>query len=326
MLLKCLPKRMIMSDFKELRQMIEFVYPNKIKHIKNVLFSEEGKMLELYEGIASGKFDSEVVAKRYFYPKGGNQDSYFNRLKRNLQNRLADMILLIDYSNSPYENPNTGYIYCAKKLAVINIWAYFGRPLSGIISLAEKTIRIAKYHGFAEIIFFVSRYCYYYYQGQNKYDKASYYESLVDTYSEIVRLEAKIDIIQNKILQLNKKTAKSLSSEKEAFLRLSEKQIIEMRENYSSYRLNTIGVLTLILLYNTLKDTKSVIRLFGEVIQDAKNNPHKYPVIHLNVFYGEAIEQFTKIENYEKAEILYRERKEFFQEGGGNYSAVLKIM
>jgi hypothetical protein len=151
-----------MSNFKELREMVDLISPNKIKHIKDVLFSEEGKMLELYEGIASGKFESEIATKRYFYPFEKNRNNYFNRLIRNMQDKLADMILLIDYTHSPYENPSVGYIYCAKKVAVINIWIYFGRPFSGIVSLAEKTMRVAKYHGFAEIIFFVARYCYYY--------------------------------------------------------------------------------------------------------------------------------------------------------------------
>lgn len=166
--------------------MVNFVYPNKIKHIKEALFAEEGKMLELYEGIASGRFESEAATRRYFYPEAKNRNNYFNRLMRSLQDKLADMILLIDYSQSPYDNPNTGYIYCAKKVAVINIWIYYARPFTGIVSLAEKTLRVAKYHGFAEIIFFIARYCYYYYQSKNKIDKAIYYESLVDIYSEIM--------------------------------------------------------------------------------------------------------------------------------------------
>jgi predicted PurR-regulated permease PerM len=146
----------------------------------------------------------------------------------------------------------------------------------------------------------------YYYQKINRFEKAGYFELLLDNSSEIVRLEAKIDIIQNRVHRIVKKSARSLTMEQETYLEESANFIHDIRLNHSSYRINTTGVLTLILLYNTLKETQKVIQLFEMVIQDAKESPNKYPSRHLNIFYGQAVEQFIKIGEYEKANKLFK--------------------
>lgn len=301
--------------------MIDFIPPNKIKHVKDVLFADEGKMLEFYEGLSSGKFKSESATKRYFYPNKEYREGYFNRLKRNLQDKLAEIIFFIDYSQSPYDSPNTGYIYCAKKLAIINTWMYFGKSLKGVLSLAEKTLRVAKHHGFAEIIFFIARYCYYYYSGISKFDKAAIFETQFDLYGEIIKLESKVDIIYINTNRILAKTAKSLTSEQEGYIRESVKFINSVRKEYSSYRLNTAGVLALVRLHLALKDTKGTIHLLEDVITDAKAFPKKYPSPHLNIFYSQAIEQFVKIGDYKRAESLSKERKFHFEQGSLNWAA-----
>ena len=309
-----------MSSFRELQEMVRFIKPQKIKHIKDTVFTREGKLMELYEGIASGHFDSEMSAKKYFYPQKKNRDSYFNRLKRNLQDKLADLIFFIDYTNSPYDSIHYGYIYCAKRVAMMNIWAHFGRSLSGVQSIAEKTMRVAKYHGFAEMIFFVARYCYYYYQRQNKFDKASYYEQEFELNSIILREEAKIDIIYNRYLKMTgEKTAKALSLEEEKHLQNYIEEINEIRAKYSSYRLNTMAVVTLTKLYAELKNINGSLQLLEVVIKDAEKNPSKYPSIYLDVFYGQAIEDYTKAKKHLRAEKLYEARKNALQEGGPNW-------
>ncbi|HKK73952.1 MAG TPA: hypothetical protein VJ953_02670 [Saprospiraceae bacterium] len=309
-----------MSNFRELQEMVGFIKPHKIKHLKEAVFSREGKLLELYEGIASNRFESEISAKKYFYPREKNQSGYFNRLKRNLQNKLADIIFFIDYTESPYDAVHMGYIYCTKRVAVINIWVHFSRPLSGILSLAEKTMRVAKHHGFAEIIFFVSRYCYYYYQRQNRFDKAAYYENEFERNSIILREEARIDIIYNQYLRMTgEKTAKTLTSEEEKILQSGIRQINDIRAKHSSYRLNTMAVVTLTKLYEELKNVDGSLQLLEKVIEDAKRHPSKYPSLYLNVFYGQAVENYTKTKKHARAEDLYHTRKDYLKEGGPNW-------
>ena len=165
--------------------MIEFINPSKIKHIKSALFVGEGKMLELYEGIASGEFESESAAKRYFYPSMENRNSYFNRLKRSLQDKLANVILLIDHTSSPYDSPQDGFVFCSKNIAVTNIWYFLNPSKKAVVRIAERTMRVAEYHGFADMIFLISRYCYIFYNREGNYKKADHFEKIlskVDTF------------------------------------------------------------------------------------------------------------------------------------------------
>ena len=149
--------------------------------------------------------------------------------------------------------------------------------------------------------------------------------------SKLVWLEAEVDIIRNRAYRLTRNSVKPLTKEQEEYFRESAEKIRKIRSAYSSYRLNSTGVLVLITLYNILKDTESALQLFDNVFHDAKENPHKYPPIHLNVLYGEAVKLLIKIGGFEQAEILYFERRANFLDGKSNrfqfdqFYVVLKI-
>lgn len=88
---------------------------------------------------------------------------------------------------------------------------------------------------------------------------------------------------------------------------------------YSSYRINTMGVLTLLGLYAELRDAGDPLDLLEEVIEDAREHPSKYPPIYLDIFYGKAIEGYTKMKKHKRAEQLYHARKDYLKEGGPNW-------
>ena len=317
---------------KNLKVLVDFVNRNKTKHLQNTVFQADSKALELYYALSEDRFPTEKAAKRYFYPDSPHQHEYFNRLKRSFTERMADMILLIDFSKSPYESPLKGYSYCAKNAAVLNISYFYVLGTSTVINIAEKTFKVALHHGFPDMILFSARFCMYHYMKSRKRSKAEYYKKIVDEYlitlKDEIELEYEFYSYGYKEIVTQKKPSQAEINEG---LKIANWGKEIMKKHAESSRIHIKGTGLLHKIYRYLALHQELVESCRHSIQLIRENPSRFTVPFSNVTYGTCLRNLTKLGGYEEAYQLYEERHSYFAEGSRNwyslhlYYAILNI-
>ena len=147
----------------------------------------------------------------------------------------------------------------------------------------------------------------------------STFEKILSEYSRILVKETEVEIIQQKVIRINKNTAKSiLDTEEKKLLEYSER-IDQIRSEYSTYKINSIGIFTQILIFSFLKDTVRMKKIIEDSIKRIKQYPNKYSEVFSNICYGEGLSLYTKLGEFKKAEGLYEQRISYFKEGTMNW-------
>lgn len=305
---------------KNLKVIVDFVNRNKTKHLQNTVFKAKSKTLELYYALSEDRFPSEKAAKRHFYPDSPHQHEYFNRLKRSLTDRMADMLLLADFSKSPYEDPVKGYSYCAKNVAILNISYFNVLATSSMIHIAEKTLRVALHHGFPDMILFTARFSLRHYLKTRQNAKANRYKAIVDQYMEALKDE----------LELEYETLSYRSKEIVTQRKPSEEEIQTglkkanwargiMEKHKESSRIHIRSKFLLHKIYRYLAAHEELVKTCRHSIEYIKQDPRKFTAVFTNITYGTCLRNLIKLGGYEEAFQLYEERHSYFEEGSRNW-------
>ncbi|GAB5553031.1 MAG: hypothetical protein Sapg2KO_26220 [Saprospiraceae bacterium] len=305
---------------KNLKVIVDFVNRNKTKHLQSTVFKTNSKTLELYRAISEDRFSSEKAAKRHFYPDSPHQHEYFNRLKRSLTDRIADMILLIDFSKSPYEDPVKGYSYCAKNVAILNI-SYFNIIVTQpMMPIAEKTFRVAQHHGFPDMVLFTARFCMFYHLKTRQIAKANRYKKVVDQYMEALKDEIELEY-EDFAYRAKEMVTQRKPSEVDSAVGLKKaiwaKEI--MKKHESSQRVHIRATILLLKIYGYLALNEELVNTCRNSIKLIKEDPSKFTIPFANVTYGTCLRNLIKLGGYEEAFQLYEERQGYFIEGSRNW-------
>ncbi|MCB9298858.1 MAG: hypothetical protein H6559_37925 [Lewinellaceae bacterium] len=120
--------------------MVEIISPNKIKQIELVHTDgeESNNPQKLYRAIAENGAASEEEIISMFY-EYRNKKKYFNRLKRELKERLINTLFLIDANDSKYSEvlPLTTNVTKNVRRKILLVWG--ARHVA--IRLAEDTMK-----------------------------------------------------------------------------------------------------------------------------------------------------------------------------------------
>lgn len=305
---------------KNLKVIVDFVNRNKTKHLQNTIFKADSKTLELYQAISEDRFSSEKAAERHFYPDSPYKHAYFNRLKRSLTDRMADMILLIDFSKSPYEDPVKGYSYCAKNVAILNI-SYFnmlGAP--SMMPIAEKTFRVAMHHGFPDMVLFTARFCMYYYLKTRQNVKANRYKKVVDQYMEALKDEIQLEYEKSFYGSKEIVTQRKPSQEEiKTGLKKAAWAKKIMKKHKESNRIHLISTAVLFSIYRYLALHEELVSTCRHSIRLIREKPSTFTLPFKNITYGTCLRKLIKLGGYEEAFQLYEERHSYFIEGSRNW-------
>lgn len=306
---------------RNLKELVKHVNRNKTKHLEAYLSQDSNKLLEFYHALSDDRFHNEKAAEEYFFGDTKNKHSNFNRLKRQLFDRMSELILLIDFSESPYDNPNKGYSYCAKNVAVINIWNFMS-PSGNlhIIKLAEKTLRIALHHSFSDMIVASARFCYRYYS--NKYTaktKRDIYRKLILKYLKVLEAELLTEQYHGEFINLVIKTRKTPSEAYLNQLQVYANQVKGFSEQYSSFRLDTYSLVFLTMYYEYHLDFEQVVSVNLEAIEKSKTRKVPFTKKVLGVAHKYVLSYLIKLGRYTEARKQYDISISLFAEGSRNW-------
>lgn len=110
-------------EFEALRDLIKIINRNKVKNIE-ILGNpgqDESRTEELYNRIASEKFESDEQAALYFFGMDEKKDQNYKRLRNKLIRQLINTALFIDV-NQPMFNERSKALYnCYRDFASANI-------------------------------------------------------------------------------------------------------------------------------------------------------------------------------------------------------------
>lgn len=128
---------------EQLKELVNIANKQTVKNISVMTnFNKKGKLKDLYEGVSSGKFDSDEEALKALYPDAGNlaEDSY-RKLKKRLIDQLVNAVLFIG-TNSEFKKGQQLLFQTLKHSVAAKIIRFrSGYRLSE--SLAKQTLKKA---------------------------------------------------------------------------------------------------------------------------------------------------------------------------------------
>lgn len=125
----------------KLSELIKLVSPNKIKQISilSPSLSKDTKLVQLYQGIYTQKFQTDADAIQALYG-GGQIGSKYSKLKNDLENRLLNVLLASDLTNSQMNARQKAFFKYFKIWAAANILIRLG-IINYSTRILEKTLK-----------------------------------------------------------------------------------------------------------------------------------------------------------------------------------------
>ena len=261
----------------ELKELVALVQRNKFKRID--IMGHPGNhraslVQELYDGLASGKFEDEASAAEHFYADSENKNGYFGRLKKRLQNRLINTLFFIDVSASPGATAiSKAYYSCYKDYA--SFFILIGRHgRTAAVHVAEKSIEKAKHFHFTKIVLDLSRELAYHFSAldYNKV-KADHYLSLANEFQEYDSWEWKAQMLYNQLAQNYSKSRASMNRIS-AQAELAVNELEPLIGKIKTYRFVQIAYKVLSLRYLSVSDYKNALKINSLGLTFFKENSH----------------------------------------------------
>lgn len=311
---------------RNLKKMVDFVNRNKTKHLEAFLEPDSSKLLEFYHALAEDRFPSEMAAEKYFFGDTKNPHSNFTRLKRQLFDRLSDLILLIDFSTSPYQDPARGYSYCAKVGAVINIWNYMTANPDQVVKLAEKSLRVALHFGFTDHIINCARFCYMSYMSKRShYEKCKYYRDLLSHHIKTLETELFLEQEHLEYRRIMLGTRKKISQKIVDNAQRSAEKIKILLKEHASFRLDFYSLMFTVMVLESNAEYDKVIDFIYDTIKRLHQGQSKLTNTGIGFAYSVGLMYLTKTGRYAEAREMYEAFAERLIVGSGNWGNFLGL-
>ncbi len=285
-----------------LKELIQFVNKQKIANIEVMGNSNSysGKMRQLYNGIAEGKYGSDKEAMEDLYKEKAVVNSY-KKLKYRLQNRLINTVFFIDVNKPNYNDTQRAYYITKKSVAAIDILLGRGARKTAI-ELAEKTLRQSIKFEFTEnTINLLKKLSRHYGMMENNKKKFYEYSSLTNEYLEIFNAETIAEQFHTKLaIHFNNNSTVSNEIIQEA--KDYSNQLKKYLKKVDSNRFLMYAYLVFSYRYEMTHDYKNVLNNSNEALEKFEKREKLRP-ISLYVFISKKINCLIQIKYYEEAEI-----------------------
>lgn len=134
-----------MLEFSVLKDLVRLINKNKIKEITTLkdIHLQQKKVVQLYQGILSGKYTSDAEAAMDIFNKTEDYASY-KRLRRKVLDLIINTSFFLDTSQSKYTEQDKGTYNCYRLFAAINILIRYDAKQAGMYllkHLLEQTIK-----------------------------------------------------------------------------------------------------------------------------------------------------------------------------------------
>lgn len=168
-------------------ELAQFLSKNKFKHLE--VFAPKSRLLEFYEKLRDGSFKTEAEARDYFFPNTKNAKAYFYRLSQQMEERLINLLFLIDFNETASSTLQKEALICHRNYAAFSsLTVRFMRQPA--IKIAKETLKLSLKIELTEINLAFSRQLALHYGSIDPNKKKYYYYSqLVKTLEELLKAE-----------------------------------------------------------------------------------------------------------------------------------------
>jgi len=259
----------------ELRSLINTVSKNKIKQIEILGGPSNPNSLlnKFYNGVSEGQFTSDEDAATELFKAEKNRKAYYNRLKRQLKERLYNTLFLIDTNEPSYSDLQRAYYNSYKDVSAVKI--LIGKQnRQGAIPLAIKTLKVAEKYEFTDIILALAKELRTHFGmligNQKKFDQ---YNNIVKKYTKIYLAELQAEEYYSAIVvhfvnsSANKKEVIEIANN------LCE-NLLKMGKEVDSYWFNFFTYSTLIIRYEIANDYLNVLKTCNTALQYFDKKKH----------------------------------------------------
>lgn len=216
-------------------ELVQFLSKNKFKHLE--VFAPKSRLLMFYEKLRDGSFKTEAEARAYFFPNSKNAKAYFYRLSQQLEERLINLLFLVDFNQTAANQIQKEVLICQRNYAAFSsLTARFMRRPA--IKIAEETLKLSLKIELTDInLSFVRQLALHYGSIEVNKKKYQYYYRLVEQFQELLNVEIIAEKYYTEILlQHGLKSSADLIFAKK--VTSYAKELRNYTERLSSYRLN----------------------------------------------------------------------------------------
>jgi hypothetical protein len=304
---------------EEIYQLVDFMDKNKIRHLE--VFKDNSRLKAFFELVREKKFKSDEEAAEHFFGKHPYRSMYYHRLKKQLRERLINLLFIIEFNESTSLLHKEAHL-CFKNAAAVNIMLQkFLR--SAAIELAEDTIKIAIKNQLTDITLLLARHLASHYGGFDQ-DKKKFkaYNELVDRCYIILRGEILSERYAAELLSI-KEHEKTLNP---SYSRQVEGYIKELEfytERYESMRLIVLAYNVFITYYEMTRDYRKVIKVCQEVLEKLSQKHYKSHRSANYTFLHRQLGAHIILQEYQKGEEIANITIEFTEKHTNNWYQAL---
>lgn len=277
-------------------QLVDFMDKNKIRHLE--AFKDNTRLKEFFEAVRAKKFNSDEEAAEHFFGKHPYKNVYYHRLKKQLRERLVNLLFIIEFNESTSLINKEGHL-CFKNAAAVNIMLQkFLRKAA--IELAEDTIKTALKNQFTDIIFLLSRHLSYHYGTfQQDKKKFEYYNKLVDTSYELMRGEV---LAERYFSEIESRKEHEKTIDNKFVLRVGEyvKTLRSFTSKHDSLRLNLMSYCVFAFYAEMSRDFLGVIKVCDEALDIFSQKRYKEHRSANFLFLQWQVSAYTILEAYSR--------------------------
>lgn len=286
-----------MTHLIELAQLLT---KNKFKHLE--VFAHNSKLKIFYEKLADGSLKTEQEAQEFFFGQNKNAKLYYYRLANQLEERLLNLLFLIDFHQTASNQVQKEALTCHRNYAAVNsLLARFMRAPA--IKLAEETIKISLKNEFSDVTLPLARTLALHYGTIEKNKKKYFYfKKLVEEMQELVVAEILAEKYYAEVLWHyghNRSTDVTLAKKIATYA----EELKEYTSHLSSYRLNLFAYNVFVFRYEMLADYAKTVEACEEALRFYENQEREIPRGILISFLNRMMVSLTMLGHYKKGEI-----------------------
>ena len=277
---------------------------------------KKSKVWLLYRGIAEHKYQTDEEAFQALYGEELHRASYM-KLKNDLQAKLLDSVLSLNFSGTNYTDFQKAYYETHKEWVTIRYLIGHNVNTAGMI-LANKLLRLADKFDFTLLCLDISSYMRIQYSLRDSNDKRfiSANESF-NHYFEIYEKECLAEELYTSLIAL---TVNKRASNKKVNIIANEhfSKIWPLMQQFQSYRLQMNGFMIGLIKYSTENDFSSGLELCDKAIELFSTRPYQAKV-PLQIFYYQNVIFHLQLKQADKADYAINKCIELLEPGTFNW-------
>lgn len=299
------------DGMRELRELVSIVNRHKIKtlEILGPTLPPHSKIMQLYEGISSGVFESDEEAMEFLYGHPERSKNSYWKLKHDLKRRLLNTVFFIDRKQDRQSNYENAFYNCYRELTAARFLLRRGsRQLA--VELLHKVLKKAVQIELTPVVLETLQLLRHHYGvilGDRR--KFAEYDKLVDYQLQLYQAEVRADGYMEEMLShyvTDKSTKKHHFDKAEEYEKALKEMLQEAKSQKLHHRCSFMAVAKNMIVNDyeaTVQACLKAVRHFRQLdqIPDSYIRPYLYQLvvsyIQLKAYQKgeEAVEQLLKM-------------------------------